>query len=234
MPSNDDLTVDGYPIGQIVVAGNATPRRDPEPEDSRETLVRQELAEIADTGDADAALAEVYDGYLDKAKRRKALDLYLVERKSFDEIAKAVGVPPRTVSMWSYTGRWDVALRREIQVEQEHSLLQLTRLRTEKRVAAAKRQLEAADEVRETALKALRTGDASVKSAAEAIKTAADTEARILGISESGAFDRGEKSEAEKQAAAGGKTPLVQIFQGGLPPIRVTDAKTVDTEGERK
>ena len=46
MPSNDDLTVDGYPIGQIVVAGNATPRRDPEPEDSREALVRQELAEL--------------------------------------------------------------------------------------------------------------------------------------------------------------------------------------------
>jgi hypothetical protein len=76
MPSNDDLTVDGYPIGQVVVAGNASPRRDPEPEDSREALVRQELAEIADTGDADAALAEVYDGYLDKVKRRKALDLY--------------------------------------------------------------------------------------------------------------------------------------------------------------
>jgi len=227
MPSNADLTEDGFPIGEIVVAGNAAPRRrEPEDDAPREALVSQELAELAGTDSADKALAELYDGYLDVVKRKKALKLYLVERKSFDEIAKAVGVPPRTVSMWSYNGRWDVALRREIQVEQEHSLLQLVRLRTAKRVKAATKQLEAADEVRETALKAMRNGETSVKSAAEAIKTAADTEARILGISESGAFDRGEKSEAEKQA--GGKTPLVQIFQGGLPPIRVVDAKTVD------
>lgn len=219
MPSNEMLTDDGFPIGEIVVSSKPVKRNEPEADD-REALVREELLELAATGDADQALAELYDGYLDQQKRRKALRLYLVERKSFDEIAEAVGVPPRTVSMWSYNGKWDTALRREIRVEQEHSLLQLTSMRTKRRAAAAKEQLDAAKEVRETALDQLREGNVSVKSAAEAIKSAADTEARILGISESGAFDRGEKSEDEK-AKEGGKTPLVQIFQGGLPPIRV-------------
>jgi len=219
MPSNEMLTDDGFPIGEIVVSSKPVKRIEPETED-REALVREELLELAAASDADQALAELYDGYLDQQKRRKALRLYLVERKSFDEIAKAVGVPPRTVSMWSYNGKWDTALRREIRVEQEHSLLQLTSMRTKRRADAAKEQLDAAKEVRETALGQLREGNVSVKSAAEAIKSAADTEARILGISESGAFDRGEKSEDEK-AKGGGKTPLVQIFQGGLPPIRV-------------
>lgn len=227
MPVNDELTEDGYPIGEIVVAGNAVRRNEPDDERSREALVRQELSEITDDGDADAALAEVYEGFLDKAKRRKAFDLYLVERKSFEEIAKLVGVPPRTVSMWSYNGRWDAALRREIQVEQEHNLLQLVRLRTARRMRAAERQLDAADEVRETALDQLRNGEASVKSAADAIKSAADVEARILGISESGSLDRGGDNGGDADRKQGGKQPLVMVFQnspGGLPPIRVDEA----------
>lgn len=224
MPSNEVLTEDGFPIGEIVVSRKPAERLAPDTDD-REALVREELLELAGGGDADQALAALYEGYLDKPKRLKALRLYLVDRKSLDEIAEAVGVPPRTVAMWSYNGRWDVALRREIRVEQEHSLLQLTSMRTGRRAGAAKEQLDAAKEIRDTALEQLRSGDTSIRSAAEAVKSAADTEARVLGISESGAFDRGEESEGEKSGGAGGKTPLVQIFQGGLPPIRVVDAK---------
>lgn len=222
MPSNDMLTEDGHPIGEMVIADNSLPRPDV-PNTVREEEVKDELMELTGSDTADEAFVELYEGYDDAEKRHRALRMYVVERKTFEQISKALDVPQRTVSMWAYNGRWDVTLRREINVEQEHSLLQLTRLRNDRREKAAIEQLDSAKVVRDKVLSQLAEDRVSVKSAAEALKSAADVEARILGIAESGALDRGEKSEAEKQQAAGGKTPLVAIFNSGdgLPPIKI-------------
>ena len=103
--------------------------------------------------------------------------------------------------------------------QQTASGIELARIRAASRAEVAKRQLEASGVVRDKALEQLGNGGVSVKSAAEALKSAADVEARILGVSESGSLDDS-ASDAEQKNGKDGKQPLVVVFNGGLPPVR--------------
>lgn len=227
MNDHDDLTDDGVPIGEVAVSnGTAVVRwpeseREKEVEANRQALIRQEVTEITGSDSSDDAMLELYEGYDDPDLRKQALRKYIIGREPLQKIADDLNIPVRTVSMWAFVGCWDRVLKREIQAEQEHSMLMLVKYRNLRRASAAVEQLDAAREVRQVALDKLRTDDISVKSAADALKSVADVEARVLGISESGALDRGEKTEAEKSQATGGKQLLVVNFNGELPPIHV-------------
>ena len=153
----------------------------------REAALRSTLIELTGVPDADAKLAQIYAGYSDAEKRDRALDLYVVDGKSIDEIANIVGVPERTVAAWAYVGKWNQPVMMEMSVRQQEEAMQLARLRVRQRRAVIQKQLDSAQMVRDKVENEL--DNMSAKSAAEALKAAADIENRALGMSESGRTD---------------------------------------------
>ncbi|MCF0231623.1 MAG: hypothetical protein HUJ63_05015 [Enterococcus sp.] len=211
------LTGDGHPIGELVVSdGGSLQMPGPDPEESRTEALRAQASELLGEPDADKAIAELYDGFGDTRKRERARDLFVKDQMPIGKVAEEVGVPERTVSEWAYLGKWLDLVERELDVRQKASRLELARIRSARRAAVAREQLDAAKAVRDAATEQLASGEVSVRAAAEALKSAADVEARILGIKETG-----ETAEtAEKAPAGAGKVPLVVMFNGGLPPQR--------------
>lgn len=219
------LTEDGHPIGEVVLADSASVPVDDnrrQIDDNREDLMRQKASELTGEPDADAAIVQLYPGYEDSDKRKRALALVVAEGRSVEDTAEAVGVPARTVAMWSYNGKWADLVKAEIRARHEQSLMQLARERSERRVHIAKEQLKQAKEIRDAAIENLVSPRGGIsKPAADAWNAASKVEQTLLGMSESGAVvDTDGKTDQEDQKADG-KTPLVMVFQGGgLPPVR--------------
>ena len=219
-PSSILMTEDGHPIGDLVLADNASV---PMPTDStieanREDLMRAAAADITGNPDADSAVAELYPGYSDPDRRKKAMTAFVVDGLDIEKVASLVEVPARTVSMWIYNGKWDELAKKELAVRQSQSILDLARFRAEQRLKVAKEQAEQARMIRETATERIRNDEGSLKSNTEAWAAASKIEHTLVGMSESGdVADLMEKREDEKDK---GKTPLVMIFNGGLPPVR--------------
>lgn len=219
-PSSILMTEDGHPIGDIVLADNASV---PMPTDStieanREDLMRAAAADITGNPDADAAVAELYPGYSDPDRRKKAMTAFVVDGLDIEKVASLVEVPARTVSMWIYNGKWDELAKKELAVRQSQSILDLARFRAEQRLKVAKEQAEQAKMIRDTAADKIRNEEGSIKSNTEAWAAASKIEHTLVGMGESGdVSDIMEKKEDEKDK---GKTPLVMIFNGGLPPVR--------------
>jgi hypothetical protein len=215
------LTEDGHPIGDLVVASGSsvdtTPTTDAENEETNREVMRRIASDITGDPDPDSAVAEIFEGIDDADKRRSAMRLFVVEHRPITAIAKEVGVPERTVSMWMYEGKWSDIAGREVEVRRTASLVEMEMLRSTLRSQIAREQLDAARTIRRTALDKLASNEVSVKSAAESVKSASDVEARILGISETGALDRTGQDRKEQDDSQG-KKPLVVIFNGGLPP----------------
>ncbi len=216
------LTEDGHPIGTIVVEDNVSlppvVANDEVVAENRDALLRAEAQELTGDPNADSAVAELYPGYSDTDRRNKAAKLFIVERMPIADIAKEVDVPPRTVSIWAYNYRWDSTVKKELAVQQAQSLLELARLRADRRLEVAKQQLDQAKVIREEAVNAVKTGK-SLQGAATAWAAAAKVEQTLTGVSEAGTVtniveDPDAKSEAK------GKQPLVMVFNGGLPPVR--------------
>jgi len=223
-PSEILMTDDGHPIGELVVAeGNpVVPARSDSSivEENRHELLRSEAQELTGNPDADAAVAELYPGYGDGDKRKRAMELVVTIGKSIDEAAKDVGVPGRTVSMWAYNGQWDTLVRREITVRQAQSVMDLARLRSDRRLEIAKEQLDQAKKLRDKAADAVLGGDVSIKSGTEAWAAAAKIEHTLTGVSEAGTIADVEGKDSSKKDEQSGKTPFVFVFQNGLPPSR--------------
>ena len=188
----------------------------------REAALRSTLIELTGVPDADAKLAKVYAGYSDAEKRDRALDLYVVDGKSIDEIADIVGVPERTVAAWAYVGKWNQPVMMEMSVRQQEEAMQLARLRVRQRRAVIQKQLDSAQMVRDKVENEL--DNMSAKSAAEALKAAADIENRALGMSESGRTDFMEKEDEKRKREDSGKVPLVFVIKNGsgsgIPTLR--------------
>ena len=192
---------------------------------AREDALRSRVVALTGSPDGDRALAELYEGYEDEEKRRRALELYVKEDKAFEEIAAKLGVPERTVAAWAYVGKWTHAAMADVSVRLEDEAVQLARLRLSQRRSIIQKQLDSAQLVREKVEDEL--DGMSAKSAAEALKAVADIEARALGMSESGSTGTG--GPARK---AEGKVPLVAVFMGnasGIPTLRkAPEGETVD------
>lgn len=219
------LTEDGHPIGEIVVSdGESVPAQVSEESiaANRELALRAEAAEIVGDVDAEIAIAELYPEYGNGDKRKKALNLYIREGKDINAIANEIDVPARTVSMWAYNGSWDRLLRKEIMATQAQSVLDLARLRNERRGTIALEQLEQAKKIRDKALDDIEKENVSLKSGTEAWAAAAKIEHTLTGMSEAGTIaniDGGDEKKSDKGPE--GKQPLVLVFQGGsLPPRR--------------
>ena len=217
------LTEDGHPVGDIVIAGgdrsvDTAPASEVEKAEAERDYLRHIASEM--TGDpSDTAVAEIFDGIGDEEKRRKAMRLFVNEHLSIAAIASKVGVPDRTVSAWMFDGKWAEIAAKDAAIRRSASVLELESLRSSRRTEVARAQLDAAKKIREKALEKLDSDEVSVKSAAEALKSAADVEARILGVSESGTV-AGADGTDEKEGKAEGKKPLVVISNGGPPPSR--------------
>ena len=220
-PSSILMTEDGHPIGDLVLADNASV---PMPTDStieanREDLMRAAAADLTGNPDADAAVAELYPGYSDPDRRRKAMTAFVVDGLDIEKVASLVEVPARTVSMWIYNGKWDELAKKELAVRQSQSILDLARFRAEQRLKVAKEQAEQAKMIRDAAADKIRNEEGSLKSNTEAWAAASKIEHTLVGMGESGdVADIMEKKEEDEKDK--GKTPLVMIFNGGLPPVR--------------
>lgn len=216
-------TESGHNIGEIVLADNTSVLQPPDEDivaENREQLLKEQAAELTGVPDADAAVAEMYPGYGDSEKRRSAMKMFVLEGRTTDDVGAALGVPGRTVSMWAYNGQWDNLLRKDLAVRQSQSVLELARLRADRRIAVVREQLEQAKELRDTAMRKLRDDETSVKSATEAWAAASKIEHTVTGLSEAGTVADLDGKDGEQKKKEQGKTPLVMVFQGGLPPIR--------------
>lgn len=217
------LTEDGHPIGEVVLADNSAVQVDANPaqvEENRTDLLKQRASELTGEPDADAAVVQLYPGYEDIDKRKRAMAIVVSEGRSIEDAAEATGVPARTVAMWSYTGKWGELVKAEVKARHEASLMQLARKRAERRVRVAEQQLEQAAEIRDEAMAAIREKGVTM-SAQSAWTAAAKTEQTLLGMSESGAVTGVDSEDKGKEKDDGGKRPLVMVFQGGgLPPMR--------------
>lgn len=218
---SDLLTVDGHPIGELIVQRNTTPATvDTRAEDNLVRVHReQEMSEIAsDMSNGQLELEELYPGYTNDKLRTQALKYYVTEREPLERIAKALDVPQRTVSMWAYNGGWDRLIQRETMVMQAQAKLAVNALKASRKYSIVEKQLEQAERIREASLEALDDG-APVRSVSEAWSTAAKVEHTVLGIT--GADEEGGASaRAKAQEQKPGEVPLVMVFNGGLPPIR--------------
>lgn len=220
-PSSILMTEDGHPIGEIVLADSASV---PMPTDAtieanREDLMRSAAADITGNPDTDEAVAELYPGYTDPDRRRRAMNAFVIEGLPIEKVASLVDVPPRTVSQWIYNGQWDELVKKELAVRRSQSIIELERFRTQRRLEVAKEQSDQAKMIRDTAAERIRNEDGSFKSNTEAWAAAAKVEHTVVGMGESGSvadITEDRKDEDGKQ----GKTPLVMIFNGGLPPVR--------------
>lgn len=217
------LTEHGTPIGEVVVADNSSCPPAPTEasvSENREALLKSTAAELTGDPDADKAVAELYPSYADAEKRKSAMVAYVTKGLAIKDVAALVGVPERTVSIWAYNFGWDRLLKQELAARQTQSVMELAKVRTEKRTQIVEEQLEQAKQLRDTALAKLHEGEASVKPAAEAWAAAAKIEHTLTGLSEAGTVANLDGEDPEKKKAEG-KQPLVAVIVGGgLPPIR--------------
>ena len=213
----------GTPIGEIVLADNAScPPAPTEASvaENREALLKSTAAELTGDPDADKAVAELYPSYADVEKRKLAMLFYVTQGRAIKDVAGEIGVPERTVSMWAYTFGWDRLLKNELAARQAQSVMELAKVRAEKRTQIVSEQLEQAKQLREAAIEKLENDETSVKSATEAWAAAAKIEHTRVGVSEAGEVANLDGEDPEKKKD-GGRQPLVAVIMGGgLPPIR--------------
>ena len=214
------LTEHGTPIGEVVVADNSSVPPAPTEasvSENREALLKSTAAELTGDPDGDKAVAELYPSYADAEKRKSAMVAYVTKGLAIKDVAALVGVPERTVSIWAYNFGWDRLLKQELAARQTQSVMELAKVRAEKRTQIVEEQLEQAKQLRDKALEKLHSGETSVKPAAEA---AAKIEHTLTGLSEAGTVANLDGEDPEKKKAEG-KQPLVAVIVGGgLPPIR--------------
>lgn len=217
------LTEHGTPIGEVVVADNSSVPPAPTEasvSENREALLKSTAAELTGDPDGDKAVAELYPSYADAEKRKSAMVAYVTKGLDIRAVASLVGVPERTVSIWAYNFGWDRLLKQELAARQTQSVMELAKVRAEKRTQIVNEQLEQAKRLRDTAIEKLNEGETSVKSATEAWAAAAKVEHTLAGLSEAGTVANLDGEDPEKKKAEG-KQPLVAVIVGGgLPPIR--------------
>lgn len=217
------LTEHGTPIGEVVVADNSSVPPAPTEAsvaENREALLKSTAAELTGDPDGDRAVAELYPSYADAEKRRSAMVAYVTRGLAIKDVAAMVGVPERTVSIWAYNFGWDRLLKQELAARQTQSVMELAKVRAEKRTQIVNEQLEQAKKLRDTAIEKLNEGETTVKSATEAWAAAAKVEHTLAGLSEAGTVANLDGEDPEKKKAEG-KQPLVAVVVGGgLPPIR--------------
>lgn len=217
------LTEHGTPIGEVVVADNSSVPPAPTEAsvaENREALLKSTAAELIGDPDGDKAVAELYPSYADAEKRRSAMVAYVTRGLAIKDVASLVGVPERTVSIWAYNFGWDRLLKQELAARQTQSVMELAKVRAEKRTQIVNEQLEQAKKLRDTAIEKLNEGETTVKSATEAWAAAAKVEHTLAGLSEAGTVANLDGEDPEKKKAEG-KQPLVAVVVGGgLPPIR--------------
>ena len=217
------LTEHGTPIGEVVIADNSSVPPAPTEAsvaENREALLKSTAAELTGDPDADKAVAELYPSYADAEKRKLAMLFYVTQGRAIKDVAGELGVPERTVSMWAYTFGWDRLLKQELAARQTQSVMELAKVRAEKRTQIVNEQLRQAKRLRDTAIEKLENDETSVKSATEAWAAAAKVEHTLVGVSEAGTVASLDGEDPEKKKAEG-KQPLVAVIMGGgLPPIR--------------
>jgi len=217
------LTEHGTPIGEVVVADNASLPPAPTEasvSENREALLKSTAAELTGDPDGDKAVVELYPSYADAEKRKAAMVAYVTKGLAIRDVAALVDVPERTVSMWAFTFGWDRLLKQELAARQTQSVMELAKVRAEKRTQIVNEQLEQAKQLRDKAIEKLHDGETSVKSATEAWAAAAKVEHTLTGLSEAGTVANLDGEDPEKKKAEG-KQPLVAVIVGGgLPPIR--------------
>ena len=122
--------------------------------------------------------------------------------------------------MWVANYKWAEAKRKDIVARDDVSRMELAETRIRRRNEVFNEQLEQAKAIREKAVRSIEADEVSVKSGAEAWAAAAKTEQTILGLGEAGKVASADGKDDGERKDAGGKQPLVMVFQGGALPGR--------------
>ena len=217
MADQIELADDGSPLGTLKIGDQVfVPKRQ---EDG--TVVtyadkeREALEDLTGEHGADEDLMALYENYSDPVLRRRALELYVRDGLSAEEVAQRLKVPVETVEMWAYNGKWNRAAGRSVAVRAQEEARGLTALRIKVRKSIIESQLEGSRRIRERVLQDM--DEMSAKSAAEALKAAADVEARALGMSESGSIANDDQTgTTSRQKKGDDKVPLVLVVNNGV------------------
>ena len=208
-------------------------KRDDAPFTPLSELMRGDLRDIADN-DEIVRTTPNYADYPDVfniEKRAIARTMFMDGKVKASDIASEIGVPERTVMLWASRGGWLKAREEEAAFRKREEKLRIAELRERNRTRIVRENIDTAKSLRERANEMMDGAKTpgQLKMVAEAINLSSSIELRVAGLSETGKVD----GDEEDGAKAGGKSPLVVVYQGnpaGLPPIR--KAEVIDAEGE--
>lgn len=218
--------------------GNAKPKRSwetilaaREEVNKPKSLVRRYDRDIYPSSEDQKLMIEVYKGYMRGGDLRELAELY--------------EVPFRTVKYWAYKAGW-VRDRTEIdrvEVDESNRKLMLSRAHkvndiVDKTVEVQRRIIDKVGDMLENEDPGKPLTPNVLRAASEAAKNASDNSLRAVGIGESGANALLATNDGDGEGPGRGrgkKTPLIMVFQGGLPPVRRPEGGAVveiETEGE--
>lgn len=175
----------------------------------------------------------IYERLFDQEAMRVAYKTYMSrEDAGLEDAADVAGVPLNTVLRWAYGGKWLETKGKILAVRVQDENQRLARLRATRRRKEIEMQVDTGSKLREKIDDTLADDERTftpgeLKMLGDAAKAAGDLTVRALGVGESGATV--EEAQGESGGKDGKKQPLVFIFpHGGLPPVRIPDAKQAE------
>lgn len=208
-------------------------KRDDAPFIPLSELMKGDLRDLADNDEIARTTPNPadYPDVFNVEKRAVARTMFMDGRAKASDIASKIDVPERTVMLWASRGGWLKAREEEAAFRKREEKLRIAELRERNRTRIVRENIDTARSLRERANEMMDGAETpgQLKMVAEAINLSSSIELRVAGLSETGKVD-GDEEDGEK---AGGKSPLVVVYQGnpaGLPPIR--KAEVIDAEGE--
>lgn len=176
-------------------------------------------------GASAAALEAIYPQTRDDNLRTAAHTAFIKGGKLV-EISKTLGIDLNVVSYWASVGGWIKARAMLLAAREGEENLALTEMRIEQRKTLLERHLRTGKRIRDKvdeSLERARDKDltaSELKLLAEASASAAASDGRALGLCENGALSDALGADG-KAGGPAAKTPLVLVFQGGLPEVQV-------------
>lgn len=173
----------------------------------------------------------VYPDFYNPDKRRRALELFFKEGLTLHDTAKVIGLPVETVAAWAYVGKWVEQKAMTAQVMAKEEMILLSNDRVSKRRGILDGQIKLGEAIREKVSELLVEAETpgQLKALAEAGKLASDTQTRALGVKDDGELGGIASTSSDDPQKQAGKSPLVMVFAGGMPPVR--KATVVDERG---
>jgi len=157
-------------------------------------------------------------------QQREAGYRMFLDGVSTDKIAEQLKVPIEAIRYWAKDGDWATRLKKRNDMDETVIRENVRRLRLSHAQSEAEESINLGKQIRGVVKKKFDDDKEGTKLTPMGIKNLADA-AKVTG--DLSAQGMGETAQAKQEGGGGGRTPLVVMFNGGLPPIIkvVEDAK---------